>query len=82
MAEFAVVLGINHENGFNWWLKHMLEKRDRIIDSIRKWQIRSLKRSHEFGIKLPENVEQPYPLDAKNVYALWRDAISKEIENV
>ena len=39
-AEFAVALGINHEPAFNWWVEHVLKKRDKIIASIRKWQTR------------------------------------------
>ena len=66
IAEFAVLQGINHEPAFNWWVKHVLEKRDRIIASIRKWQTRFLKRSHKFGIELPKTIEQTHALDAKN----------------
>ena len=55
-AEFAVAQGIDHKQAFNWWVKHVLKKRDRIIASIRKWQTRYLKRSHKFGIELPTTV--------------------------
>ena len=51
-AEFAVAQGIDHEPAFNWWVKHVLKKRDRIIASIRKWQTRYLKKNHKFGIEL------------------------------
>ena len=66
---------------FNWWVKHVLNKRDRIIASIRKQLIRYLKKSHKFGIELPKTVEQALALDAKNGNTLWADAISKEMEN-
>ena len=36
VAEFAAVQGIDHEPAFNWWVKYVLKKRDRIIASIRK----------------------------------------------
>ena len=49
-AEFAVAQGIDYEHAFSWWVKHVLKKRDRIIASIGKWQTRSLKKSHKFGI--------------------------------
>ena len=81
-AEFAVVQGIDHEPAFNWWVKHVLKKRDRIIASIRRQQTRYLRRSHKFGIELPKTVEQALALDAKNDNTLWADAISKEMENV
>ena len=78
-AEFTVVQGIDHEPAFNWWVKHVPKKRDRIIASIRKQQTRYLKRSHKFGIELPKTVEKAYNLDAKNGNTLWADSISKEM---
>ena len=81
-AEFALVQEINHEPAFDWWLKLVLKKRDRIIASVRTWQTRYLKRSHKFGIELHTTVEQVLTMDAKNDNTLWADAISKEIKNV
>ena len=52
IPEFAVVHRNDHQPAFNWWVKHVLKKRDRITASIRKQQIRHLKRSHKFGISL------------------------------
>ena len=80
-AEFAVAQGIEHEPFFNWWVKHVLKKRDRIIASIRKQQTRYLKKSHKFGIELPKTVEEVLALDAKNGNTLCVDVISKEMEN-
>ena len=76
-AEFAVAQGIDHEPVFNWWVKHVLKKRVRILASVRKQQIRYSKRSHKFGIELPKTVEQALVLDDKNGNTLWADAISK-----
>ena len=83
-AEFAVAQGIDHEPAFNWWVKYVLKKRDRIIASIRKQKIRylNLKRSCKFGIELPKTMEQAYALGARNGNTLWVDAISKEMENI
>ena len=78
-AEFAVVQGIDHEPAFNWWVKHVLNKRDRIIASIRKQQTRYLKRSQKFGIEHPKTVEEALILDAKNGNTLWADAMSKKL---
>ena len=65
-AEFAVAQGIDHEPDLNKCVKHVIMKGDRIISSIRKWQVRYLKRSHKFGIELPKTVNQALALDAKN----------------
>jgi hypothetical protein len=36
-AEYAVTQGIDHEPAFNWWVPHVLKKRDQIISLVRKW---------------------------------------------
>jgi hypothetical protein len=53
IAEYAKILGIDHEPAFNWWVPHVLRKRDHIISLVRKWNPRYLKRTHKFGIELP-----------------------------
>ena len=60
----------------------MLKKRDKIISSVRKWQVKYLKRRHKFGIELPKTVEHALALNTKDGNALWADAMSKEMENV
>ena len=65
-AEFAIIKGIDHEPAFNWWVKHVLKKRERIIAGVRNLQTRYLKRSHKYGIELPKTVEKALTLDAMN----------------
>ena len=60
----------------------MLEKKDRIIASVRKQQTRYLKKNHKFGIELHKTVGQALALNANNGNTLWADAIPKEKENV
>ena len=81
-AEFTVEGGIDHKPAFNWWVKYMIKKRDRIIASFRKQQTRYLKRSHQLNIELPKAVEQALALDTKNGSALQTDPIFKEMDNV
>ena len=81
-AEFAIAQGIDNEPAFNWWVKHVLKKRDRIIASVRKRQTRYLKRRDKFGIEHPKTVEEAYALDAKDGNTFWADVISKEMENI
>ena len=73
--------GIDHEPAFNWWVKHMLMKRDKIIASIKKGHTRDLKGSLELGRELPKTVNETYALDAKNGNTFCADAIKKEFEN-
>ena len=41
-AEYAVLQKLDHEPAFNWWVKHVLRKRDRIISKVKQ---RGLKNS-------------------------------------
>jgi hypothetical protein len=82
MAEYAVTHGIDHEPAFNWWVKHFLKKRDRIISLVKRRNTRYLKRTHKFGIELPKTVPEALAIDRKNGNTLWADAIAKEMKNV
>ena len=75
-TEFALAQEINHEPAFNWCIKHVLKRRDRIVASVRKWQTRYLKKSCKFGMKLPQSVEQVLTLDSKNGHTSLADAMS------
>ena len=65
-AEFDVAQGIDYEPAFNWWVKHMLKKRDRIVANIRNWKTRFVIKSHTCGIELPNTVKQALACNAKN----------------
>jgi hypothetical protein len=81
-AEYAKILDIDHEPAFNWWVPHVLRKRDRIISLVRKQNPRYLKRAHEFGIELPKTIKEALELDKKNGNTFWADAIAKEMKDV
>jgi hypothetical protein len=81
-AEYAVTQGIDHEPAFNWWVPHVLKKRDRIISLVCKRTTRYLKRTHKFGIEVPKTVKETLALDCKNGNTLWADAIAKEMKEV
>ena len=66
-AEYATAQGIDHEPAFNWWVPHVLKKRDRIISAVRRrGNARYVKRTHKFGIEVPKTVEEAYEIDKKN----------------
>jgi hypothetical protein len=81
-AEYAVIKGIGLEPVFNWWVPHVLKKRDQINSLVHKWTTRYLKRTHKFGIEVPKTVKEALALDRKNGSTLWLDAIAKEIREV
>ena len=57
-AEFANAQGIDHKSAFNWSVKHVLKKRDRIITSIRNLQTRYLKIGQNFTGMLRGNTNE------------------------
>jgi hypothetical protein len=81
-AKYAEILGIDHEPAFNWWVPHVLRKRDRIISLISKWNPCYLKRTHKFGIELPKTIKEALELDKKNGNTFWANAIAKEMKGV
>jgi hypothetical protein len=78
MAEYAVVNKLQHEPAFNWWVKHTLKRKARIIKATKS---RYAKRTHKFGIKLPQTVEEALQIDHDTKTTFWRDAITKEMTN-
>ena len=62
---------------FDWWVPFTLKKRDHS-----KANIRFIKKSHKFGVKLPHNIQEAHTFDVENGNTLWRDTIQKEIFNV
>ena len=81
-AEYATAMGIDHEPAFNWWVPHVLKRRDRIISAVAKRSARYHKRTHKFGIEMPKTVKEAIDLDRKNGNTLWTDAIAKEMNEV
>jgi hypothetical protein len=74
-------MGIDHKPAFNWWVPHVLKKRDRIISAVAKRSARYLKRTHKFGIEIPRTLKEALELDRQNGNTFWTDAIAKEMRD-
>ena len=68
VAEYAVAQGIDHEPAFAWWVPYTLRRRDRIIAAVNK---RFQKKTHKFGILVPNSVEEALAVDKANGNTLW-----------
>ncbi|GFH55427.1 hypothetical protein CTEN210_11903 [Chaetoceros tenuissimus] len=79
LAEYAVANGIDHEQAFNWWVKHTLCKCDRIISKVKSKYWRT---THKFGIRIPKTVKEAYEIDRLTGTNFWMKAIEKEMTNV
>jgi hypothetical protein len=80
-AKHAKIIGIDHEPAFNWWVSHVIKKRDQIILLVKKWNPQYLKRTHKFGIEVPKTIREALELDKKNGNTFWADAIAKEMKD-
>ena len=76
------MIKINHEPAFNWWVPHVLKKRNRIISLVKKRIPRYLKQNHKFGIEVPTSVKDALEIDKKNDNTYWANAIATEMKNV
>jgi hypothetical protein len=81
-AEYALTMGINHKPAFNWWVHHVLKKRDRIISAVARRSTCYLKQTHKFGIEIPRTVKEALELDLQNGNTFWADAVAKEMTEV
>ncbi len=79
VAQYAVANRIDEEPAFDWWVRHLLKKKDRLIKASKRRQVRI---GYKFGIKIPNTVEEALELDKENRDTLWYDAIQKEMQNV
>lgn len=79
LAEFAVATKIHKQPAFNWWVRHVLRKRDRIVSKV---ATRQKKNNMKFGVLIPTTVAEALEEDRTNGNTLWADAIAKEYKNV
>jgi len=78
-AEYAIAQGIHKEPAFNWWVPHVIRKRDRLINKVVH---RTCKSNMKFGIVIPRTVDEAYELVRKSGNSFWRDSIKKEMDSV
>jgi hypothetical protein len=79
VADYAVANQISSELAFNWWIKDILKRRNRIIGKMKSKYWRT---THKFGIHVPKTVKEALAIDDQNGNTFWQDAIKKEMTNV
>jgi hypothetical protein len=79
LAEYSTQRRIAGEPASAWWIRNVLQKRNRIIVKLKtKYWVRT----HKFGVKIPKTVKEAKLFDEENGNTLWWDAICKEMKNV
>ena len=77
VAEYAISQDLESGADFNWWVTHVIKKRDVIISLVKKRSARYLKKTHKFGVQLPKSVQEAYKLDKETNSQMWTNAIDK-----
>jgi hypothetical protein len=79
VAEYAVANKLVSEPAFNWWVKTVLRRRDRIIKAVKT---RYQRCEQKFGLELPKTVKRALEIDEETGTTYWCDAIRKEMKTV
>ena len=74
VAKFAVARGVDTEPPFNWWVRKVLRKRDRLISKV-KSRCRMSRPRMKFGVIIPKDVDEALKLDERNGNTYWEDTI-------
>ena len=77
--EYEVENRVSSEPALAWWDTYVLKKRNQITE---KEKSKYWVRSNNYGIKVPNNVDQAKQSDEKNCNKLWCDSIGTEMKNV
>ena len=78
LAEYAVKNQLDKEPAFSWWIKTTLKHKRTFIKAAKR---RFAKRTHKFGIKVPQTVLEALEIDKQTKTTFWRDMICKEMKN-
>ena len=63
VASYAVANRIDEEPAFDWWVKHTLKKRKKLIKMSKS---KHIWRGYKFGICIPTSVEEALHFDKQN----------------
>jgi hypothetical protein len=78
LAEYAIENGLNKELVFAWWIKPTVKHKRTFMKYAK---CRFAKRTHTFGIRVPQTVQEALEIDRETKTTFWRDAIHKEMKN-
>jgi hypothetical protein len=57
-ADYAIGNKLDKEIAFSWWVPHVMRKRERIINKLKKSKTKYWHRTHKYGIELPKSIEE------------------------
>ena len=78
-AKYAMKHDLQDEPAFRWWVRQALKREKYMLKAVKT---RYARRTHKFGIQLPQSVEEALAIDRATNTTFWFDAIQKEMKNV
>ena len=79
VAQYAVDNRIDLKPAFDWWVRDVLKRKERLIKMSQSHRLRT---GYKFGLRVPNSVEEALEIDRERGDTLWQDAINKEMTNV
>jgi hypothetical protein len=76
LAKYAITSQIDHESTFQWGVPLIMQKRDLMINKVKKKYWRT---THKYGIRIPKTVAESLQFDKENGKNYWEIAIQKEM---
>jgi hypothetical protein len=76
--EYVIAHQLQDLPAFRWWVPDVIKRKQRMIKAVKT---RYLKRTHEYGIRLPKSVPEAYQIDQETGTDYWHQAILKEMKN-
>eukprot|EP00985_Skeletonema_marinoi_P022630 scaffold14553_cov92-Skeletonema_marinoi.AAC.2 len=72
---------LEDEVAFQWWVPYTLRKkaRARIIAAVKS---RVKRKTHKYGIEIPQSVEDAFRIDRENGNNMWQQALALEMNSI
>ena len=74
VAEYYEANKLMSDLYFAWWAPFTLKKREQIIVTVKSCL---RKKTHKYGVLVPNTVKEAYMLDKESGNTLWQDSISR-----
>lgn len=79
VAEYVTARKLEDEVAFQWWVPYTLRKKARIIAAVKS---RVKRKTHKYGIEIPQSVEDAFRIDRENGNNMWQQALALEMNSI
>lgn len=80
VAEYVAARGLIDEVAFQWWVPFTLRKKSSIICAVKGRAVK--RKTHKYGVQIPQNIDEAFELDEANGNTLWQEALALEMSSI